>query len=225
MKTNVKKIVATCAVAITLAAWAIPGLAVAPLEGRTINGERVDAYDSSAVMIYDPNADLTWLRNWNVNGTKSWLDQLIWVSNLQVGRFANWSLPTARNQDGSGPCGGFDCTGSQFGYLWYVVLGNSTGSFTNKGPFQNAMSDIYWTGTLAASDASAAYVFWTVDGSQGPAPTFAELYAVAVRAGDVATPVPEPQTWATLILGLGLTSLVLKKRAPKNLESPSRRRD
>ena len=90
-------------------------LAVAPLEGRTITGAHVDAYDTNAVMIYDPNADLTWLRDWNVNGNKPWVDQLVWASNLQMGTFANWSLPTARNQDGSDPCFGLGCTGSQMG--------------------------------------------------------------------------------------------------------------
>lgn len=210
MTRGAKRLAATGIVALTFGAWALPGFALAPLEGRTITGDRVDAYDTSAVMIYDPNADLTWLRDWNVNGAKPWVDQLIWASNLQVGKFANWSLPTARNKDGSGPCSGFECTGSQMGFMWYEVLGNTTGLFTNVGPFRNAMADIYWTGTVAAQD--LAYVYWTVDGSQGGAPTFAELYAVAVRAGDVAAPIPEPQTWAMLMMGLGVVTVALRRR-------------
>lgn len=208
---DIKKFGAVRVLALTLSAWSLSGLAAVPLEGRTIAGGRVDAYDANAVMIYDPNADLTWLRDWNVNGAKPWLDQLAWVSNLQIGAFANWSLPTARNRDGSGPCLGFDCTDSQMGYLWYEVLGNTTGLFTNVGPFRNAQSDIYWTGTEYVPDPSLAFVYWTVDGSQGLGPKFFGLYAVAVRAGDVATPIPEPHTGAMLLLGLSVTTLVLRR--------------
>jgi hypothetical protein len=39
------------------------------------------------------------------------------------------------------------------------------------------------------------------------------LYAVAVRLGDVAAPVPEPQTLALVLLALGAT-VVARRRRP-----------
>lgn len=203
----------TVIIALTALSWALPVLAVAPLEGRTITGDRVDAYDASAVMIYDPNADLTWLRDWSVNVAKPWVDQLAWASNLQMGTFANWSLPTSRNQDGSGPCVGYNCAGSQMGYLWYEVLGNTASSFTNAGPFQNVKYYYYWSGTEYAPLPSSAWGFGTLDGSQGSGGKSFALYAVAVRPGDVAAPIPEPQTWAMLMMGLGVVTVALRRRA------------
>lgn len=203
----------TVIAAVTALSWALPALAVSPLEGRTLTGDRVDAYDASAVMIYDPNADLTWLRDWNVNGAKPWVDQLVWASNLQMGNFANWSLPTSRNQDGSGPCVGWDCTGSQMGFLWYEVLGNTVGWFRNAGPFQNVDEfGGYWSGTEYAPDPSDAWLFSNFDGSQYNGAKGGGLYALAVRPGDVAAPIPEPQTWAMLMMGLGVVTVALRRR-------------
>jgi len=198
-------------VALTAGVWAAPVMAVAPMEGRTITGNRVDASDPSAVMEYDPNQNITWLRDWNVNGEKTWEQQLAWVSNLQIGAFANWSLPTSRNPDGSGPCEGADCTGSQMGYMWYEFLGNTEGALTNAGPFQNLQPDFYWTGT--ERDASSAWYFFAGNGHQhGHIPKDFLMYAVAVRPGDVAAAVPEPQTWAMLLLGLGAVTVALRRR-------------
>lgn len=58
MSHRLRTAVLACGLALSGAATA-----VVPLEGRTITRAHVDAYDASAVMIYDPNADLTWLRD------------------------------------------------------------------------------------------------------------------------------------------------------------------
>jgi PEP-CTERM motif len=211
MTTKIEGLLATGVVTLALGSWALPALAALPLEGRTISGGKVNAYDASAVMIYDPNADLTWLRDWNVNGARPWADQMAWASSVQVGTFANWSLPSARNRDGSGPCSGYGCTESQMGYLWYEVLGNTAGSFTNAGPFQNMQSDPYYTDT--EYDPGYAYFFITTTGWQYCCNKYDARYAVVVRPGDVVA-VPEPQIYAMLLLGVGAVLVVARRRRP-----------
>jgi hypothetical protein len=132
------------------------GLAAAnplPLQGRDINGNAVGATDASAVFEYDPNLNLTWLRDWNYAATTSyanaspfgqmdWNAARVWASSLTVGSFSGWSLPAITDTDAAGfDCGyvGTDCgynvygygtsspqaaTLSPMAYLWYEELGN-----------------------------------------------------------------------------------------------------
>jgi hypothetical protein len=205
----------------------------APLEGRTITGARVDAYDPSAVMEYDPNLDITWLRDWGASGLANWYTQLAWAANLQVGPFSGWSLPTALNEDGSGPCRAiYNCIGTQMGFLYGIELGNIFGSLSsaspdagmwNRGPFQNVPildpqhSYSYWTSTYEGQGASQGTYFFEIStGSEGatlsPTQYMAPWSAVAVRAGDVAAPIPEPETWAMMLMGLAAGAVTLRKR-------------
>jgi hypothetical protein len=97
------------------------GLAVAsplPLQGRDINGNAVNATDAAAVFVFDPNAKMTWLRDWNYaftsgyaaanetppgpgvdqingDGQMDWKAAKTWASNLKVGVFGGWMLPAA----------------------------------------------------------------------------------------------------------------------------------
>ena len=85
----------------------------------------------------------------------------------------DWRLPTAMNQDGSGPCNGGDCTGSELGFMYFVNLDNpnkatiSTSVETgvifkandtitdgngNTVKIANLVSDTYWSGTTDATD-------------------------------------------------------------------------
>jgi hypothetical protein len=58
-------------------------------------------------------------------GANAWADQLVY------GGFDDWRLPSALNQDGSGPNSGCNITGSEMGHLYYTAssdgLGNSAG--------------------------------------------------------------------------------------------------
>jgi hypothetical protein len=125
-----------------------------PLEGRDINGNPVGATDASAVFEYDPNLNMTWLRDWNYaatthdvnalpSGAMTWDAAKTWASNLTVGGFSGWSLP-AITDTGAPRCDGIayvgtDCGFNVYGYgtnspgpaslspmayLWYVELGN-----------------------------------------------------------------------------------------------------
>jgi len=110
---------------------------------------------------------------------------------------------------------------SEMAYLYYRSLGN-TGRYdtagnttgcsiatclTNSGPFLNIQRG-YWTLNgdtlqhLAGQFADTAITF-SMDGRQTYSGTGLQLNAWAVRNGDVA-PVPEPETWALLLAGIGL---------------------
>jgi hypothetical protein len=61
----------------------------------------------------------------------------------------------------------------------------------------------YWVGLDYAPDLQQAWMFDLSQANQSYADKGTYLYAVAVRAGDVATSVPEPQTCMLMLLGLG----------------------
>ena len=121
-------------------------------------------------LIYDTDRDITWYdRSWGGIGP-TWEDAIGFADNLSVNFngtiYNDWRLPTALNQDGSGPCSSFNCTDSELGHLYYTELGNSAGSggFTNAGDFQNLLEARYWSGTEAPG--LSAWQFSNFDGSQ-----------------------------------------------------------
>ncbi len=114
---------------------------------------------------------------------------------------------------------------SDMGHMYYVNLGNKgfctpdngnpsgcteqTGwGLTNTGLFTNLQSSNYWSGT--EFDSSIAWNFLFLDGSQSTFDLSGNLYAWAVRPGDVsAVPVPG----AVWLFGSGLIGLLgLAKR-------------
>ena len=120
---------------------------------------------------------------------------------------------------------------SELGYMYYVNLGLK-GIYSPAGVYQsdwgvfgngtirgqkdfdlvkNLQSDIYWSGTAYASNpASNAWFFSTSNAGayQGNTSQTNEFIAWAVRPGDVAAPIPEPETYAMLLAGLGLLGVV-----------------
>lgn len=127
---------------------------------------------------------------------------------------------------------GFNITSSrsELAYMFHINLGN-TSNFTpagatigcnsavvnigtvvgtclqNTGPFSNLQSWGYWYGVEYAQDTRSAWGFVMFNGWQNPGVKDSQSrfdnYAWAVSPGDVAA-VPEVQTYALMLAGLGL---------------------
>jgi len=184
-------------------------------------------------MVYDTVQNITWLQNWSTNGVMDWTTANDWANNLVHGGFDDWRLPTTNTTASSNcdsnfnPGGGFpqqyfgyNCTGSEMGHMFYNEFGATAGdsilvgaNAANLALFTNVQSDFYWSGTEYAPNPDAAWLFLTTDGSQLFVGKNVALYAVAVRPGDVAA-IPEPQTYAMLLAGLGALAVAVRRRRP-----------
>lgn len=121
---------------------------------------------------------------------------------------------------------------SEMAHLWYVTLGNlgdcspphcvvpGTG-LTNTGSFkdliQRGVGIWWWSGlydsfTPPGSFGPYAWHFDMDDGDQTITLARNELLAMAVRPGDVAAVVPEPQTYALLMFGLAGLAVAVRRR-------------
>ena len=165
-----------------------------------------------------------------LNGRMGWDAATTWADNLVYGGFSDWRLPTLNPADASCTGGfgvgrGYNCTGGELSGLFVTDLGyNNNGSglitsddtaeqIANLALFSNVQSHDYWSGTGYATNPDFAWSFLTGGGFQDDDFKGSALYAVAVRPGDVAASVPEPQTLALALLALGAT-VVARRRRP-----------
>ena len=177
------------------------------------------------------------LMTWAAANT--WAAQLSFYNPLTNQTVDDWRLPTTTGTGAPGAqctlsstdCGhNVDPTSSEVAHLYFTELGNlstftasgaESGSYfgganpesslDNTGPFTNFESGAYWSGTEYELNPLLAWYFEPGNGVQ----TFNEktfsLYALAVRPGDVAA-VPEAQTYALMLAGLGLIGWRARRR-------------
>lgn len=149
-------------------------------------------------LIYDTDFDITWYDYTNYVGF--WQDTMDWASGLSVtfggNIYEDWRLPSALNQDGSGPCTVYNCTESEMGHLYYIELGNmgyldTSGNQTacyhsnclsNTGDFQDLKPYNYWTSTPYAPYPNTGCAFEMASGRQA-AGGGSGYYPIAVRDG------------------------------------------
>jgi hypothetical protein len=178
--------------------------------------------------VYDLSGEFNPIyRSWDTDGRMSWANAISWADTLVFHdivrniNYNDWRLPISVGVGGL--CAQYNCKNSEMGHLFFVDLGNKAiydehGNYqpdyglTNTGPFVNLQPSEYWSSTLQNS--SEAYSFYMSAGYQvanGTNYWGIGSYAMAVRDGDVSM-VPEPESIALVLLGLGLMTLFLQRR-------------
>lgn len=172
------------------------------------------------------------------NGRMTWGAALHWIDAMNQANYLgynDWRLPDVKPVNGSSFQYGYSVAGttdrsynitspqSEMAHLYHVTLGNKSYSDTagnvqsgwglsNTGPFSNVQSGNYWSGVEYAPYTNFAWSFNTFNGRQGDGLKNNALYAWAVRPGDVAAPVPEPQTIALALAGLAVAGVAARRR-------------
>lgn len=123
---------------------------------RAIFWNRYALTDRGFGLIYDSERDITWLKDANYaktlgrtpDGQMNWYDATAWVSRLSYRGVKGWRLPSALNQDGSGPCLGQGCSGSEIGSL-FLDASRPANPNVKAINFQNNAK--YWNSTEASA--------------------------------------------------------------------------
>lgn len=215
-------------VTLILALVALPGIASAAL------------IDRGGGLIYDTDLNITWLADANYAYTSGYDTQdamdglmthafaMAWADQLTYGGFTEWRLPTTLQPDGT--CanqynfgsGGWNCTGSEMGHLFYNELGGVAGNGTNIEIFHNAnyalfsnlTSDQYWSSTSVATISTYAWEFYFGGGNQYVNNKAGAIRAMAVHPGDIgAATVPAPAAGWLLGSALGLMGVYRRRSA------------
>ena len=118
--------------------------------------------DRGRGLLYDVERDLTWLQDTNyarttgrsTDGQLTWDDAKAWVAGLNYRGIKGWRLPTALNENGTGPCNGDNCRESELGHLVFTAFPRpSPGAhLVNWQPFS-----IYWSSTEASATEAFAF--------------------------------------------------------------------
>lgn len=193
---------------------AVAGTAQAAFQGRDATGAASGSCTvtgaGKCTYFYDTTLGITILNNWNL-GRGTWsataapgsAQALAASAGLTASGLTGWVLPTG--DGGAAP-------GAQNQYL---SIWNSVGStFAGlSGQFDGVQTPRYWSSTAFAPNPFSAWYFATGNGVQifdvGQTNQF---FAVALRLGDVAAAIPEPQTYALMLMGVGAVLLAQRRR-------------
>ncbi len=112
---------------------------------------------------------------------------------------------------GYSPSGVYQPDWGIFGNGTLNGVDTSSRSQNDVGLVKNLQPYVYWSGTEYVPNTNIAWVFGSQDGYQQAYNKSVGLYTWAVRPGDVAA-IPEPETYAMLLAGLGLLGFTAHRR-------------
>lgn len=167
--------------------------------------------DNGGGLIYDPDLNITWYDAPNYN-TGVYGAYETWAAGLTAGGVSGWRLPTT-----PGTATGFINEG-EMGHLFYDELGNSAGSFANKGPFQNLNAQYLGFYTSKTYDGGNYYYFDFGNGGQYLANIgtwYYWIHGLAVHDGNIGAAVT-PIAPSVVLFGSGLVGLLGLRRFRKN---------
>ncbi|MBI4377526.1 MAG: DUF1566 domain-containing protein [Nitrospinae bacterium] len=157
-------------------------LMVLVMDFRLSVSAKAEMIDMGDGTLYDTDLKLTWLKDAGMGGLMTWSDAMTWADNLVYAGFDNWRLPNAMNQDGSSPCLGYNCIGSEMGHLYHKELGNPIGGLlSNSGDFIDLNPLFYWSGTESGN---GAWGFNFGNGHQHEHKKWHYRYVLPVRPGE-----------------------------------------
>jgi hypothetical protein len=200
-------------------------------------------------MVYDTDRNVTWLANPNLaagsiyddgdssaDGRMTLASALDWAAALDFGGYSDWRLPTAPMRDST--CSldntavnyGYGCLANELGHLFYVEFGATAGQAVSSS------GSTYLSLFSPIDDAPGASGYW-IDSpwccSNHPGFRFAggeliytvsqnQLYAWALRDGDVVATVPEPGTAGLSALAFfALLCSAFSRRPPVRIAQPT----
>jgi hypothetical protein len=209
------------------------------LQARDLDGDGVtDAfYDTELNVTWLRNANANGTMNWKA--AQVWASNLV-VGGFSGWRLPLLVDTGALGCSAFDNSGGTDCgfnvqtksgsnVYSEMAHLYYETLGNKafcTPGFvtcdvakpqpgwglSNTANFLDLKSDPYWSGTEDASFSDGAWYFGFPSGFQITGAKLSELYVIAVRPGDVTAAIPEPETYALMLVGLiGMVTLLSRR--------------
>jgi PEP-CTERM motif len=188
---------------------------------------------------YDLDGRMEW------EASKSWAESVAYFDPVRQYMVRNWRLPKLLGNTAEESCqSGFDGTNcgfnvtpltSELAHLFYVSLGNlavvdNSGSvrtgepgvdfgIVNAGPFANLVNNYYWLNDVYYPDPDLAWVFNTAAGFQGQEVKSGYFNrAMLVHDGDVAAvaPVPEPEIYAMMGIGLGVVGWMARRKKKRS---------
>ena len=198
--------------------------------------------DRGGGLIYDSAQNLTWMSDlhyaatsgYDADNRMTWVEAQAWAAGLVYGGFDDWRLPELNPADatcsayiypdgGWGPQPwGYNCSQGEMSRLFVIELGkdyhdlvvDTAEQLANRALFTGYGPLVYWSGTSYAPDPTQAWAYNPGTVFQRMGVKTYEMMVMAVRDGDVVTPVPEPASLALVMLGLGATALT-KRRQPR----------